>query len=262
VTTSVVAVLGLGEAGSRLAADLAAAGVEVHGYDPATSSTPDRVIRAPDPVSAAAAGTVVLCAVTAAAALAAATSALPGLRRGTVYADLNTAAPALKRELAKLVVGAGARFADVAMLGSVPALGLRTPMLVSGDGAGAFAEAVAPLGMSVQVLSSEPGDAAERKLIRSVFMKGLAAAALESLAAGEAAGHATWLQNQLGEMIGPDLLRRFVEGSRRHAARRVDEMDAACELLASLGIEPRIAAASRALLADLARAPAGGVGEP
>jgi 3-hydroxyisobutyrate dehydrogenase-like beta-hydroxyacid dehydrogenase len=220
-----------------------------------TTSTPDGVVRAPDPVSAVAGGTVVLCVATASAALAAAESALPGLRPGAVYADLNTAAPERKRELAVLVTGAGALFADVALLGPVPVRGLHTPVLASGDGAAAFAEAFEPLGMPVEVVSSRPGDAAELKLLRSVFMKGLAAAALESLAAAGAAGRAEWLEQQLGEVIGPALLRRLVEGSHRHAARRVDEMDAACELLASLGIEPRIAAASRALLAELARSP-------
>jgi len=52
-------------------------------------------------------------------------------------------------------------------------------------------------------------------------------------------------------VLTPALFRRLVEGSRRHAARRVDELDAACELLASLGVEPRIAGATRAILAEL-----------
>jgi phosphoglycerate dehydrogenase-like enzyme len=47
-----VAVLGLGEAGSRFAADLVSAGVEVRGYDPATISAPEGVDRAGDPESA------------------------------------------------------------------------------------------------------------------------------------------------------------------------------------------------------------------
>ncbi len=37
-----------------------------------------------------------------------------------------------------------------------------------------------------------------------------------------------------------------------HAARRVDEMEAARDLLLELGVEPRIATASAALLAELA----------
>ena len=85
-------------------------------------------------------------------------------------------------------------------------------------------------------------------------MKGLAAAALESLAAAEAAGHADWLEGEIAEVIGRPLLERLLTGSRAHAARRVDEMTAATELLAELGIEPRIASASAALLAELAAA--------
>ena len=52
-------------------------------------------------------------------------------------------------------------------------------------------------------------------------------------------------------MLGEPLLERLLEGSRAHAERRVDEMEAACALLRDLGIEPRIAAASASLLADL-----------
>ena len=106
--------------------------------------------------------------------------------------------------------------------------------------------------MPVEVVSDRPGDAATLKLLRSVFMKGLAASALESLRAAEAAGHASWLEGEIAAVIGEPLLERLVEGSRRHAVRRVDEMEAARELLLELGVEPRIAAASAAVLAELA----------
>jgi 3-hydroxyisobutyrate dehydrogenase-like beta-hydroxyacid dehydrogenase len=246
-----VAVLGLGEAGGRLAADLTAAGVEVRGYDP-DARTSAAVDRAPDPQAAVAGSDVVLSVNAAAVALRAATEALPALSPGTVYADLNTAGPELKRELAALVESAGGQFADVALLGPVPARGLGTPALASGGGARAFVEAFEPLGMPVEAVSERPGDAAALKLLRSVFMKGLAAAALESLAAAEAAGQHEWLEAQLGAVIGRELLERLVEGSRAHAARRVDELEAARELLLSLGIEPRITEASASLLAGLA----------
>ena len=247
-----VAVLGLGEAGSRLAADLVAAEADVRGYDPVIAATPEGVVRAPDPIAAVRGGALVLVLTTASAALAAAESVLPGLQPGAVYADLNTAPPALKRELAALVNGAGARFADVALLGPVPARGLGTPALASGDGARAFAEVLVPLGMPVEVVSEQAGDAATLKLLRSVFMKGLATSAIESLRAAEAAGHGEWLRGELAGVIGEPLLERLLEGSRKHAARRVDEMEAARELLLELGIEPRIASASAALLAELA----------
>ena len=237
---TVVAILGLGEAGGRLAADLAAAGVEVRGYDPVAPSSHD------DPAEAVAGADVVLSLTSASAARATAAAVAPALGEA-IYADLNTAAPELKRELAQVV----SRFADVALLGPVPARGLGTPALASGSAADAFAALFRPLGMPVEVVSAEPGDAAAMKLLRSVFMKGLAASALESLAAADAAGHREWLERQIGDVIGPALLTRLVEGSRRHAARRVDEMDAARDLLVALGVEPRVAEASREILADL-----------
>ena len=251
------AVLGLGEAGSRLAADLVAAGAEVHGYDPVATSTPAAVVRASDPVSAVVGATLVLSVTTASTALAAAESVLSGLRPGAVYADLNTASPKLKRELAGLVAAAGALFADVGLLGPVPARGLGTPAVVSGAGARAFADALVPLGMPVEVVSEQAGDASALKLLRSVFMKGLAASAVESLQAAEAAGHADWLRKELAAVIGEPLLDRLLEGSRKHAARRVDEMEAARDLLLELGIEPRIASASASLLGELAGVRAG-----
>jgi 3-hydroxyisobutyrate dehydrogenase-like beta-hydroxyacid dehydrogenase len=186
------------------------------------------------------------------AALGAAVDALPGLAAGAVYADLNTAAPALKRELAEIVEGAGARFADVALLGPVPERGLGTPALASGAGAQAFADAVGPLCMPVTVVSDQAGDAAAMKLVRSVFMKGLAASAVESMRAAEAAGCTDWLRDEIASVIGRPLLDRLLTGSRRHAARRVDEMAAAAGLLRELGVEPRIAGASAGLLSDLA----------
>ena len=74
-----------------------------------------------------------------------------------------------------------------------------------------------PLGMPVEVVSELPGDAATLKLLRSVFMKGIAAAAIESLEAAEAAGRREWLEGQLAAVLGEPLLQRLVEGSRRHA---------------------------------------------
>ncbi len=242
-----IAVLGLGEAGSRLAADLEAAGADVAGYDP----DPVRgAAGTADVVSAVAGSEIVLSVNAAAVAAGVAAAASRALGQDAIYADLNTAAPALKHELAELI--GEARFADVALLGSVPARGLRTPALASGGGARRFVEAVGPLGMPVEPVSATAGDAATLKLLRSVFMKGLAAAAIESRAAAEAAGHAEWLEEQVVGVIGRPLLERLVEGSARHAARRVDELEAVRELLLELDIEPRITDASAALLAELA----------
>ncbi len=63
----------------------------------------------------------------------------------------------------------------------VPGLGLRTPMLASGPAADDCARMLRSLGANVTVLPGPPGTAASRKLVRSVFYKGLAAAVTEAL---------------------------------------------------------------------------------
>jgi 3-hydroxyisobutyrate dehydrogenase-like beta-hydroxyacid dehydrogenase len=250
-----IAMIGLGEAGSAIAVDLVAAGATVRGWDP-VAPAPAGVEAASDAAGAAAGTEIVLSANSAAAALDAARSVVGALGEGQLYADLNTAAPALKRELAEVVAPTGARFADVALIGPVPGNGLRTRALVSGGGAEAFEAALGPLGMPVTVVGDEPGAAAARKLARSVFAKGLAAAIGESLAAAEQLGFEEWLYADLERTLedaDAALLQRLIEGSRAHAARRVDEMAAAVEMLEEAGVEPRVASASEAWLRSLAR---------
>jgi 3-hydroxyisobutyrate dehydrogenase-like beta-hydroxyacid dehydrogenase len=241
-----VAVLGLGEAGGRIAADLLAAGCTVRGWDPARR--PGGIAAAGSDVEAVRGADVVLSVNAAAVALEAAAGVAGELRGGTVYADLNTASPQLKRELADAVP---VQFADVALLGPVPSRGLATPSLASGTGAERFAELFRPLGMPVEVVGSRPGDAAGLKLLRSVFMKGVAAAAIESLAAAEAAGAEAWLHAQIAGVIGRPLLERLLSGSQAHAHRRVDEMTTAAAYIEDLGISPRIASAAAEWLRQL-----------
>lgn len=248
-----IAVLGLGEAGSAIAADLARAGARPRGFDPARPA-PEGVEAAPDARAAVEGTDFVLSLTSASAALELAEAVAPALRKGSLFADLNTAAPALKRELAAVVEERGARFADVALLRAVSDSGMGTPSLVSGSGAEEFAGTFRRVGMPVTVVGCAAGDAAARKLARSVFMKGLAAAVGEALAAGERLGCEDWLKPDIeATLTGPDarLLCRLIEGSRTHAARRVEEMAAAVAMLDELGVEPRVAAASAAWLRSL-----------
>lgn len=250
--TLAVAVLGLGEAGGTIAAGLAAEGCGVRGWDPDAARVADGVDRTATPTEAVDGAALVLSLATAAHALAAATSVVPALGPGRLYADLNTTAPAVKREIASVVAPTGAAFADVALLGSVPARGVGTPALASGDGAVRFAELMFPLGMPVEVVGSEPGEAAGLKLIRSVFMKGVAAAVLESVEAAGRRGAEEWLRGEIADVIGEPLLERLLSGSRTHAERRHDEMTAAAAYLEELGVEPRVAEAAAGRLRQLA----------
>lgn len=241
-----VAVLGLGEAGGRIAADLVAAGCTVRGWDPGRQ--PAGIANADSDLNAVRGANVVLSVNSAAVALDAAVRVAGELGSDTLYADLNTASPQLKRELAEALPVA---FADVALVGVVPSLGLATPALASGTGADRFATLFQPLGMPVEVVGSHAGDAAGLKLLRSVFMKGMAAAACESLEAARAAGVEDRVHADIASVLGEPLLERLLSGSRLHAARRVDEMRAAAAYLEELGVEPRVASAAAEWLVQL-----------
>jgi len=250
-----VAILGLGEAGSAVAGDLARVGVRVVGWDPQPKRLPEGVHLAEDLHTAVVDAEVVLVLTTPTSALEVASAVCGRLRPGQVYAECNTTSPAVKRRIAGVLDSSGALFADVALMAPVPGRGLRTPALASGPGAQALADQLGPLGMPVRVLGPEVGMAAARKLVRSVFMKGLAASILEALAAARALG---W-EREVGEDISKtleeadrDLFHRLVEGTHQHAARRADEMRAACELLEDLGVPARVSRACVAWLEDLA----------
>ena len=81
-----IAVLGLGEAGSAIAADLAAAGARVLGFDPVRPA-PDGVEPAADARAAVAPADIVLSVNTAAVALEVAETVAPALPPGCLYAD-------------------------------------------------------------------------------------------------------------------------------------------------------------------------------
>lgn len=242
-----VTVFGLGEAGSLIAADLAKAGAEVHGYDPAEVATPDDVTRHAEPGPAVKGSTVVLAVTAAADAQKAIAQAWDEMKRGTVYADLSTAPPGLKEDLADTAALRGLPFADVAVMGTVPDDGLGTPALASGPGAQRYAELVNELGGSVEAIGERPGDAAARKLLRSVVTKGLTMTLMESLEAADAHGDHEWLWPHLVELLtnaDEALLRRLLEGTPKHIDRRIVEMESAQSFLESLGVPPTMTTAT------------------
>jgi 3-hydroxyisobutyrate dehydrogenase-like beta-hydroxyacid dehydrogenase len=256
----VIAVLGLGEAGSRISADLVAAGATVRGFDPLVA--PPAGVRAATSDADACAGAALVISVNSAHdALDALEQSLPALDSQAIWADFNTAAPGLKQELARVAADA-VQVVDVAVMAPVPPTGLRTPLTVSGPAAPAAAGLLRQYGAQVQVIDGPVGQAATRKLLRSVYYKGLAAAVVEALEAARAAGLEEWLAGNIRDELensNAATLDRLVTGSETHAVRRREEMAAAADLLDELGVPPRMATASRDWLADLAaRRPARG----
>ncbi|MGH9209697.1 MAG: DUF1932 domain-containing protein [Acidimicrobiales bacterium] len=255
------AVLGLGEAGASIAADLAQAGIQVHGYDPGDVATPAGIVRHDDPRAAVADADAVLAITAGSHAAAALDGVVEALTAGAIYADLSTGSPRAKRELAATVDGTKVGFVDVALMAPVVGRGIHTPALASGPGVEAFVALMRPLGMPVQAAGAEAGQAATRKLLRSVVMKGLAQLLIEALDAAEAAGleTETWdnLVTQLSS-IDEALVRRLVVDTPRHAGRRLDEMEATIELLDELGVDPTMTRATAARLRGVISPPHAG----
>jgi 3-hydroxyisobutyrate dehydrogenase-like beta-hydroxyacid dehydrogenase len=252
--SGVIAVLGFGEAGSLIARDLVAAGAVVRGYDPAVPA-PAGVAGAAGDAEAAVGADLVLSVNSAKEAVAAFAVSLDAMRPGAIWADLNTAAPAVKERLAEMGRARDIPVTDIAMMAPVPGRGLRVPMLASGDGAARVAAQLRAFGANVDVLDGPAGLAAMKKLLRSVFYKGMAASIVEALEAARAAGYEDWLHEHIAEELAKAdaaTVDRIVTGTRQHAVRRGAEMAAAAQMLTGLGVQPIMADASRALHERLA----------
>jgi 3-hydroxyisobutyrate dehydrogenase-like beta-hydroxyacid dehydrogenase len=231
----------LGEAGTIISSDLVAAGLSVNAYDPAPVSTPAGVSRFEDPGKAVVGVDAVIALTASGDAAVALEQSFDQIPQEALYADFSTASAGLKRKLAEKAATRDIAFADIALLAIVPGNGIQTRALAAGTGADRFVATFSPLGMPVESLGENAGDAATRKLLRSVFMKGLAAVTIEALRGAEQVGLSEWLwQNLAAEIEQADgaWLRRLVEGSKIHAARRLDEMEASSTLLRELEVRP------------------------
>lgn len=233
-----IAVLGLGEAGSIYAADLAGRGATVTATDPRVDSAPSGVHLAPSVGEAVHGAEIILSLVTGHAAQEALAAALPAMDGTGIFADMNTASPEEKRRLSQRAAAAGIPFGDVAILAPVPRARIDTPLIVSGAAEEAITDRLSALGIPTTGVGPEAGVAAGLKLLRSVFMKGLAATVLEAATAAEAIGAREWVLGQIASELGPSgeaLVEHLLESTQRHAVRRAAEMRATRSFLDSLG---------------------------
>jgi 3-hydroxyisobutyrate dehydrogenase-like beta-hydroxyacid dehydrogenase len=170
-----------------------------------------------------------------------------------LYVDANAIAPRTVREIGELVGGAGARVADVGIVGPPP----RRPgtrFYASGAGAGEFAR-LADYGLDVRVIGDELGQASGLKMCYGALTKGLTALGVELLTAARLMGLEEALRAEQRESI-PDVLswlERQVPTMPPKAYRWVGEMEEIAVCFADLGLTPRILAGA----ADMYRLVAG-----
>jgi 3-hydroxyisobutyrate dehydrogenase-like beta-hydroxyacid dehydrogenase len=94
-----------------------------------------------------------------------------------------------------------------------------------------------------------------------VVLKGLAALLIESTEAANRYGQAEWFWDHLAHQLGAideTLMQRLLEATAYHADRRIDEMNAARDLLTELGVRPTM---TEAVIEQLRRLAAEGMPE-
>lgn len=265
-----IAFIGFGEAGQTISRGLLGeARPAIRAYDilfddPANGGKLKRaaeslgVAVARDHVDAVRGAELVLLAVTASSSLAAAGSCLAGLGRGQLFLDLNSVSPQRKIDTAALVAPSGAAYVDVAVMAPVAPYLHKVPCLIGGPGAAALAPRAAALGMKMDLVSAEVGQASAIKMFRSIVVKGLEALLLESMVAASeyrVEGHVlASLKETFPGVDWEKLSGYMIERVVSHGRRRAAEMREVAGTLEGIGLEPLMAAATAARqqwLADL-----------
>jgi 3-hydroxyisobutyrate dehydrogenase-like beta-hydroxyacid dehydrogenase len=247
------AIIGFGEVGSIFARDLHALGVSgiaVYDIDQnarAHAGTCDYVQVQNTASEAAGSADVIFVAVTAGSALAAAESLSGGLQRAPHVVDVNSVSPATKQEAARAVAAAGGRYVEAAVMTSVPPHGLRSPMLLGGPNAQAFAALGRSFGMQVTVFSERIGEASSVKMCRSIMIKGLEALTTECMLAARHYGVEQEVLRTLGDTLPHEdwagLARYVISRALLHGKRRAEEMREVALTVSQAGVEPLLSRA-------------------
>jgi len=247
-----IALIGLGEVGGILASDLIARGhTPAATYDlrfpdpnspPSLSAIELQLIASPSAGDAVAGADLIISAVTAGRALDAAKSVAPHLAPGAFFLDVNSVSPATKQAAAAAIEAAGGRYVESSVMSSFPPKRIRTPMLLGGPHAAAFAALAAALDFDAKVFSHQVGGASAVKMCRSVMVKGMEAMFLESMTAARYYGVTEHVLASLADTLPgidtPALARYMISRAVLHGRRRAEEVREVAKTVAEAGTNP------------------------
>lgn len=254
-----VGLIGLGEAGSIIAADLNERGIPVQVYDRLceTASGHHMMLEragsygarlCSSAADACADTDLVISAVTAGQALDVAHKVAPKLRADQFYLDINSVAPATKLAASTLVEGSGAHYVEAAVMAPIPPQRLATPMLLGGKRAQALASSLNSMGFNTRTVASSIGRASAIKMCRSVMIKGLEALTSECLAAA----HFYGAENEVLESLensfpgmgwNAELPGYLIGRIAEHGRRRAEEMEEVSQTVANANVMPHMSRA-------------------
>lgn len=191
---------------------------------------------------------IILSVVPGAFALDAAKSVMGKVAQGKVFADLSTSLPSTKKAIDKLVTETGGKFTDGALMASLSQAHYKVPILFAGSGSDQIINALKPYGMVMTKISETAGDAIAIKLVRSIYMKGIAALGAEMLEAANILNVDRLVLDSLSETLNAKPFEEtnnyFVIASAWHGARQVHEMEDVTKMLKDIGVEPTMTEAT------------------
>ncbi len=247
-----VSFIGFGEAGQAIAAGLREAGIErvaawdilfpvVEGARLKAAGEAIGVRLVNSAADAVAETDMIVSAVTAASSAEAAQSVEPHLKGVPYYLDINSVSPGRKQATAKLL-GERARYVDVAVIAPIHPLRHKTPLLISGPHAQAILPLLDELEMKASVVSTDTGQAAAIKMIRSVMIKGIEALTAECFLAAARAGVleevTASMKNNYPSLDWVRIAEYNLERMASHGERRAAEMEESSLTLRELGLDP------------------------
>lgn len=249
--------LGFGEAGSRLAEGLAAAGMhDITAYDIDWERSELVRRRAADgnvrlvhsPSQLAEHSDVVFSAVVCTEAEAAAQSIAPHLAKEHLYLDINSTSPGVKWRISEGFIARGLAYVDVAVMSNVISDLAGLPMLAAGAAADDVPQLFPGVPLDITTVSSRPGDASRIKMLRSLFVKGLEALTIEVMLAAYPADIHEVVLNSFEETFSaytfPELVQHLIARHAVHGERRASELSEVAAALREVGVEPVMAEAA------------------
>ncbi len=177
------------------------------------------------------------------------------LGEGKVYADVSASTPSVKEKIWDAVKDTGVKFVDAAMLGSLPKDKHRVPITASGNGAALFQELMSPLGMKITAAGEKAGAASAIKLVRSIYMKGIASLMIEMLQAADAYDVSDEVISSISKSMDnipfTSHLDRLVTGTAIHCHRRAAELKGSVAMLEECGFSPAMTEAAKKRMEDM-----------
>ncbi len=254
-----IGLLGFGEVGQILAADLLGRGVEHVGvWDvqftnansaPSRAAQASRVQVGRSAQDAARGVTLIISAVTAAQDVAAAHSVAEHLSTGTFFLDLNSVSPGVKQQVADVIGQSGGRYVEAAIMSPISPRRSASPILLGGPHAQSFAPLAQALGFSAaEVFSERIGQASAAKMCRSVVVKGMESLLTEALLAARSYGVEATVIDSLKNLFPAQdwhhLARYMMSRSLLHGVRRAEEMREVAATIREAGLDPWMSSAS------------------